>query len=50
MTAEQALLSWGGPSRHHERITASGKTEVWSYGASSLTFVNGRGGAIDHSR
>jgi hypothetical protein len=50
MSKEQALLSWGPPSRRHERITASGKTEVWSYGPSTLTLDNGRVVAIDQSR
>ena len=50
MSGDQALLSWGQPSRRHERITATGKTEVWSYGSSSLTFSTGRVVAIDQSR
>lgn len=50
MSKEQALLSWGAPSRRHERITANGKTEVWSYGPSTLTLDNGRVVAIDQSR
>ena len=50
MSKEQALLSWGPPSRRHERITANSKTEVWSYGPSTLTLENGRVVAIDQSR
>jgi hypothetical protein len=50
MSKEQALLSWGAPPRRHERITASGKTEVWSYGPSALTLDNGRVVTIDQSK
>lgn len=51
MTPDQIHLAWGKPQRVHERITASGRTEVWSYGAgSSLTLVNGHVVAIDTSR
>jgi hypothetical protein len=50
MSQEQALLAWGEPSRRQHRTTQTGTTEVWLYGASSLTFVKGRVATIDRGR
>ena len=50
MSKEQALLAWGEPSRRQHRTTQTGTTEVWLYGASSLTFVKERVTTIDRGR